>query len=134
MADRPAISRPTDGRQRQSRGGEDRWLAAGARRPADGRNAALPPLSVLVVLPLIAVIGGLVFYSTAAASDEPTTAYGGAQKVLITPGHSEDRQGVVKGRPACQPSECCSRLIRCRWRAVDQTKSEAEKAKTTYDT
>ena len=67
----------------------------GRRAPREGRGRAAPPVLaglrryrrflLLVVLPLVAVIGGIVFYLNGGRYVGTDDTYVGAQKVLITP-------------------------------------------------
>ena len=90
---------------------------------------------LLVVLPILAVIGGLVFYLNGGRYVTTDDAYVGAQKVLITPDISgkidkvvvKEGQHVNQGDVLFEIDPVPFQL------AVDQTKAQLEQAKTTYD-
>ena len=104
-----------------------RTLAAGLRRY---RRTLL-----LVVLPIVAVITGVVFYLNGGRYVTTDDAYVGAQKVLITPDISGKIEKVVvregqlvnKGDELFEIDPIPFRL------AVDQAKATLEQAKTTYN-
>jgi membrane fusion protein (multidrug efflux system) len=117
--------------------------------PADGaKTVAAPPKRrlmaglrryrrtlLLVVLPIVAVIAGLVFYLSGGRYVTTDDAYVGAQKVLITPDISGKIEKVVvregqlvnKGDELFEIDPIPFRL------AVDQAKATLEQAKTTYN-
>jgi len=90
---------------------------------------------LLVVLPLVAVIAGLVFYLNGGRYVTTDDAYVGAQKVLITPDISgkiekvvvKEGQRVNKGDVLFEIDPVPFRL------AVQQAKATLEQARTTYD-
>jgi membrane fusion protein, multidrug efflux system len=90
---------------------------------------------LLVVLPIVAVIGGLVFYLNGGRYVTTDDAYVGAQKVLITPDISGKVEKVVvrEGQTVKQGDELFEidpvpfRL------AVDQAKAALAQAQTSYD-
>src|SRR5207248_2282620 len=90
---------------------------------------------LLVVLPIAAVIAGLVFYLNGGRYVTTDDAYVGAQKVLITPDISgkidkvvvKEGQHVNEGGVLFMIDPEPFRL------AVDQAKAQLEQAKTTYD-
>ncbi len=90
---------------------------------------------LLVVLPIVAVIAGLVFYLSGGRYVTTDDAYVGAQKVLITPDISGKIEKVVvregqlvnKGDELFEIDPIPFRL------AVDQAKATLEQAKTTYN-
>src|SRR6202051_1327979 len=90
---------------------------------------------LLVVLPAIALVGGIAFYLTGGRYVTTDDAYVGAQKVLITPDISgkidkivvKEGQHVNKGDVLFEIDPVPFQL------AVDQTKAQLEQAKTTYD-
>ena len=105
---------------------EPRRLLAGLRRY---RRVLL-----LVVLPIAAVIGGIVFYLNGGRYVGTDDTYVGAQKVLITPDISgridkvvvKEGQLVHKGDVLFEIDPVPFRL------AVDRAKAAVEQAKTTY--
>ena len=90
---------------------------------------------LLVVLPIVAVIAGLVFYLSGGRYVTTDDAYVGAQKVLITPDISGKIEKVVvregqlvnKGDELFEIDPVPFRL------AVDQARATLEQAKTTYN-
>ena len=90
---------------------------------------------LLVVLPILAVIGGLVFYLNGGRYVTTDDAYVGAQKVLITPDISgkidkvvvREGQHVNEGDVLFEIDPVPFQL------AVDQARAQLEQAKTTYD-
>jgi membrane fusion protein (multidrug efflux system) len=106
---------------------EPRRLAAGMRR--------YRRFLLLVVLPILAVIGGAVFYLNGGRYVGTDDAYVGAQKVLITPDISgkvdkvvvKEGQHVNEGDVLFEIDPVPFRL------AVDQAKGQLEQARTTYD-
>ena len=90
---------------------------------------------LLVVLPLVAVIAGLVFYLNGGRYVTTDDAYVGAQKVLITPDISgkiekvvvQEGQRVSKGDVLFEIDPVPFRL------AVEQAKATLEQARITYD-
>jgi membrane fusion protein, multidrug efflux system len=90
---------------------------------------------LLVVLPVLAVIGGLVFYLNGGRYVTTDDAYVGAQKVLITPDISgkidkvvvKEGQHVNEGDVLFEIDPVLFQL------AVDQSRAQLEQARTTYD-
>src|SRR5215475_8079343 len=90
---------------------------------------------LLVVLPALAVIGGVWFYLSGGRYVGTDDAYVGAQKVLITPDISgkidkvvvKEGQHVNEGDVLFEIDPVPFRL------AVDQAKAQLEQARTTYD-
>ncbi len=93
--------------------------------PREARGRAAPPavrrmrryrrFLLLVVLPLVAVIGGIVFYLNGGRYVGTDDTYVGAQKVLITPDISgQIDKVVVKEGQLVHKATCCSRSIRSR--------------------
>ena len=103
-----------------------RWLLAGLRR--------YRRFLLLVVLPIVAVIGGVVFYLSGGRYVGTDDTYVGAQKVLITPDISgridkvvvKEGQLVRKGDVLFEIDPIPFRL------AVDRSKAAVEQAKTSY--
>jgi membrane fusion protein (multidrug efflux system) len=116
-----------DGRPTKTAEKPRRSLMAGLRRY---RRALL-----LVVLPLAAAVGGVVFYLNGGRYVSTDDAYVGAQKVLITPDISgkidkvvvKEGQHVNKGDVLFEFDPVPFRL------AVAQAKATLEQAHTTYD-
>jgi membrane fusion protein (multidrug efflux system) len=110
-------------------------LAAEPRRRLMAGMRRHRRLLLLVVLPILAVIGGLVFYLNGGRYVTTDDAYVGAQKVLITPDISgkidkvvvKEGQHVNQGDVLFEIDPVPFQL------AVDQTKAQLEQAKTTYD-
>jgi membrane fusion protein (multidrug efflux system) len=90
---------------------------------------------LLVVLPILAVIGGLVFYLTGGRYVTTDDAYVGAQKVLITPDISgKIDKVVVKEGQHVNDGDVLFEIDPVPFQlAVDQAKAQLEQAKTTYD-
>jgi membrane fusion protein (multidrug efflux system) len=90
---------------------------------------------LLVVLPALAVIGGVMFYLSGGRYVGTDDAYVGAQKVLITPDISgkidkvvvKEGQHVNEGDVLFEIDPVPFRL------ATDQAKAQLEQARTTYD-
>src|SRR5689334_11365146 len=90
---------------------------------------------LLVVLPLAAATGGLVFYLNGGRYVSTDDAYVGAQKVLITPDISGkiDKVVVKEGQHVNEGDvlfEIDAEPFRL---AVDQARAQLDQAKTTYD-
>src|SRR5215475_6710362 len=131
MAD-PVLKFPPDqwGRQETSGGkasNRPRRLLAGLKRH---RRFVL-----LVVLPIAAAIGGLVFYLEGGRYVGTDDAYVGAQKVLITPEISgKISKVVVKEGQQVNEGDVLFTIDREPFQlAVDQAKATLEQARTTYD-
>ena len=90
---------------------------------------------LMVVLPIVAVIGGVVFYLNGGRYIGTDDAYVGAQKVLVTPDISgkiikvvvKEGQRVQKGDELFEVDPEPFQL------AVDQSKAALEQARTSYD-
>jgi membrane fusion protein, multidrug efflux system len=108
--------------------------AAPRRRLMDGLRRYRRIL-LLVVLPIVAVIGGIAFYLGGGRYVGTDDAYVGAQKVLITPDISakiekiivKEGQLVKKGDELFEFDPVPFRL------AVDQAKSKLDQAQTTFN-
>jgi membrane fusion protein (multidrug efflux system) len=90
---------------------------------------------LLVVLPLVALIGGLVFYLWGGRYVTTDDAYVGAQKVLITPDISGKIEKVVvrEGQPVKQ-GDVLFEIDPIPFRlAEQQAKATLDQARTTYD-
>jgi membrane fusion protein, multidrug efflux system len=92
-------------------------------------------LLLLVVLPLIATIGGLVFYLNGGRYVTTDDAYVGAQKVLVTPDISGtiDKVVVREGQHVTAGDVLFSIDREPFQLARDQAKAQLEQARTTYD-
>jgi membrane fusion protein, multidrug efflux system len=90
---------------------------------------------LLVVLPIVAVIGGLAFYLSGGRYVGTDDAYVGAQKVLITPDISgKIDKVVVKEGQHVNAGDVLFEIDPVPFRlAVDQAKATLEQAHTTYD-
>jgi len=91
---------------------------------------------LLVVLPMVAVIGGLVFYLEGGRYVSTDDAYVGAQKVLITPEVSGkiDKVVVTEGQHV-RPGDVLFEIDPQPFRfAVEQAKAKLQQAKTSYET
>src|SRR4029077_6838132 len=114
--------------------------------PAPGRGSAKPRrlmgamrryrrTLLLVVLPLAALLGGIVFYLNGGRYVATDDAYVGAQKVLITPDISgkiekvvvREGQRVTQGDVLFEIDPVPFRL------AADQARATLDQARTTYD-
>ena len=110
-------------------------LAAEPRRRLMAGMRRYRRFLLLVVLHVLAVIGGLVFYLNGGRYVTTDDAYVGAQKVLITPDISgkidkvvvKEGQHVNEGDVLFEIDPVPFQL------AVDQSKAQLEQAKTTYD-
>jgi membrane fusion protein (multidrug efflux system) len=128
MAD-PVLKFPPDQKS------QPRPADASKRRSLLGGLRRYRRLLLLVVLPLVAVIGGLMFYLSGGRYVGTDDAYVGAQKVLITPDISgkidkvvvKEGQHVNDGAVLFEIDPVPFRL------AVDQAKAALEQAHTTYD-
>jgi membrane fusion protein (multidrug efflux system) len=90
---------------------------------------------LLVMLPIVAVIGGLAFYLSGGRYVGTDDAYVGAQKVLITPDISgKIDKVVVKEGQHVNAGDVLFEIDPVPFRlAVDQAKATLEQAHTTYD-
>lgn len=91
---------------------------------------------LLVVLPMVAVIGGLVFYLEGGRYVTTDDAYVGAQKVLITPEVSGkiDKVVVTEGQHV-RPGDVLFEIDPQPFRfAVEQARAKLQQAKTSYET
>src|SRR3984957_18254128 len=105
------------------------------RRRFTGTLRRYRRMLLLVVLPLVAVIGGLVLYLNGGRYVTTDDAYVGAQKVLITPDISgkiekdvvREGQRVIEGDVLFEMDPVPSRF------AMPQAKAPLDQARTTYD-
>jgi len=106
---------------------QPRGLAAGMRR--------YRRFFLLVVLPVLAVIGGVTFYLSGGRYVGIDDAYVGAQKVLITPDISgKIDKVVVKEGQQVNEGDVLFEIDPVPFRlAVDQARAQLEQARTTYD-
>jgi membrane fusion protein, multidrug efflux system len=110
-------------------------LAAEPRRRLMAGMRLYRRFLLLVVLPVLAAIGGLFFYLNGGRYVTTDDAYVGAQKVLITPDISgkidkvvvKEGQHVNEGDVLFEIDPVPFQL------AVDQSKAQLEQARTTYD-
>ena len=110
-------------------------LAAEPRRRLMAGMRRYRRFLLLVVLPVLAVIGGLVFYLNGGRYVTTDDAYVGAQKVLITPDISGkiDKVVVKEGQNVKQGDVLFEIDPEPFQLAVDQARAQLEQAKTTYD-
>jgi membrane fusion protein, multidrug efflux system len=133
MAD-PVLKFPPEQKGAPS-GRPTKKLAAEPRRRLMAGLRRYRRFLLLVVLPLVAAVGGLVFYLNGGRYVGTDDAYVGAQKVLITPDISgkidkvvvKEGQHVNKGDVLFEFDPVPFRL------AVAQAKATLEQAHTTYD-
>ncbi|WP_027580787.1 HlyD family secretion protein [Bradyrhizobium sp. Ai1a-2] len=106
---------------------QPRGLVAGLRR--------YRRFLLLVVLPLVALVGGVVFYLNGGRYVSTDDAYVGAQKVLITPDISgKIEKVVVKEGQQVKEGDVLFEIDPVPFRlAVDQAKGALDQARTTYD-
>jgi membrane fusion protein (multidrug efflux system) len=110
-------------------------LAAEPRRRLMAGMRLYRRFLLLVVLPVLAVIGGLFFYLNGGRYVTTDDAYVGAQKVLITPDISGkiDKVVVKEGRHVNE-GDVLFEIDPVPFQlAVDQSKAQLEQARTTYD-
>jgi membrane fusion protein (multidrug efflux system) len=90
---------------------------------------------LLVVLPLVALIGGLVFYLSGGRYVTTDDAYVGAQKVLITPDISgKIEKVVVREGQRVNEGDVLFEIDAVPFRlAVQQAQANLDQARTTYD-
>src|SRR6266436_7421739 len=138
---------PTGNRRGRSSGMADPVLKFPPEPKAPPRPAAAEPrrlmaglrryrrFLLLVVLPIMAVIGGFMFYLSGGRYVGTDDAYVGAQKVLITPDISgKIDKVVVKEGQQVHEGDVLFEIDPMPFRlAVDQAKATLEQAKTTYD-
>jgi membrane fusion protein (multidrug efflux system) len=129
----PALKFPTDKGAPDNGAGE----SGTARRPAGpGLLRRYRRTLLLVVLPIVAVVGGVAFYLTGGRYVTTDDAYVGAQKVLITPDISGkiDKVVVREGQHVNQ-GDVLFEIDPVPFQfAVRQAKATLEQAKTSYDT
>src|SRR5580692_10501793 len=132
MAD-PVLKFPPE--QKGNPASPPKKLAAEPRRRLMAGMRRYRRVLLLVVLPLIAVLAGIIFYLNGGRYVTTDDAYVGAQKVLITPDISgkidkvvvKEGQHVDKGDVLFEIDPVPFQL------AVDQSKAQLEQARTTYD-
>src|SRR3974390_1811583 len=90
---------------------------------------------LLVVLPLAAVVGGVVFYLNGGRYVSTDAAYVGAQKVLITPDISgKIEKVVVREGQRVKQGDALFEIDPVPFRlAVDQARATLDQSRTTYD-
>ncbi len=133
MAD-PVLKFPPEQKGAPS-GRPTRKLAAEPRRRLMAGMRRYRRFLLLVVLPLAAAIGGLVFYLNGGRYVGTDDAYVGAQKVLITPDISGKIIKVVvkEGQNVKQGDELFEIDPEPFQLALNQAKAQLEQAKTTYE-
>jgi len=110
-------------------------LAAEPRRRLMAGMRRYRRLLLLVVLPILAVIGGLVFYLNGGRYVTTDDAYVGAQKVLITPDISGkiDKVVVREGQHVNDGDVLFEIDPEPFQLALNQAKAQLEQARTTYE-
>jgi membrane fusion protein (multidrug efflux system) len=110
-------------------------LAAEPRRRLMSAIRRYRRFLLLVVLPVLAVIGGLVFYLNGGRYVTTDDAYVGAQKVLVTPDISGkiDKIVVREGQHVDAGDVLFEIDPEPFQLAVDQSRAQLDQAKTTYD-
>jgi membrane fusion protein (multidrug efflux system) len=109
-------------------------LAAEPRRRLMAAMRRYRRVLLLVVLPIVALIGGLAFYLSGGRYVGTDDTYVGAQKILITPDISgRIDKVVVKEGQLVQKGDVLFEIDPVPFRlAVDRAKAAVEQAKTTY--
>jgi membrane fusion protein, multidrug efflux system len=112
-----------------------REAAVAPRRSVMGGLRRYRRFLLLVVLPILAVIGGVSFYLSGGRYVGTDDAYVGAQKVLITPDISgKIDKVVVKEGQRVNAGDVLFEIDPVPFRlTVDQAKATLEQAQTTYD-
>ena len=112
-----------------------RKLAAEPRRRLMAGMRRYRRLLLMVVLPIVAAIGGITFYLHGGRYVGTDDAYVGAQKVLITPDISgKIDKVVVKEGQNVQQGDVLFEIDPVPFRlAVDEAKAQLAQARTTYD-
>jgi membrane fusion protein, multidrug efflux system len=112
-----------------------REAAVAPRRSVMGGLRRYRRFLLLVVLPIVAAIGGMAFYLSGGRYVGTDDAYVGAQKVLITPDISgKIDKVVVKEGQRVNEGDVLFEIDPVPFRlAVDQAKAQLEQARTTYD-
>jgi membrane fusion protein (multidrug efflux system) len=110
-------------------------LAAEPRRRLMAGMRRYRRVLLLVVLPLVAVVAGLVFYLNGGRYVTTDDAYVGAQKVLITPDISgKIEKVVVKEGQQVNEGDVLFEIDPVPFRlAVDQARASLAQTRTTYD-
>jgi membrane fusion protein (multidrug efflux system) len=130
----PVLKFPPEQKGAPGAGAPREKVAAAPRRRLLAGLRRYRRFLLLVVLPLVAVIGGIVFYLNGGRYVGTDDTYVGAQKVLITPDISgridkvvvKEGQLVHKGDVLFEIDPVPFRL------AVDRAKAAVEQAKTSY--
>ncbi|WP_213772002.1 HlyD family secretion protein [Bradyrhizobium sp. dw_78] len=109
--------------------------AAAPRRSLVGGLRRYRRVLLLVVLPIVAIIGGFAFYLSGGRYVGTDDAYVGAQKVLITPDISgKIEKVVVKEGQLVQQGDVLFEIDPVPFRlAADQARAALEQAKTTFN-
>ncbi|MGJ4941270.1 HlyD family secretion protein [Bradyrhizobium sp. HKCCYLS1011] len=108
---------------------------AAAARPKGGMFKRYRRVLLLVVLPVLAAVGGLEFYLHGGRYVTTDDAYVGAQKVLITPDISGKIVKIIvkEGQQVSQGDELFEIDPEPFQLALDQAKSTLEQARTSYN-
>jgi membrane fusion protein, multidrug efflux system len=130
----PVLKFPPEQKGAPSHPPGDKISATPRRRFAGGLRRYRRML-LLVVLPLVAMIGGLVLYLNGGRYVTTDDAYVGAQKVLITPDISgKIEKVVVREGQRVNEGEVLFEIDPVPFRlAVDQAKATLAQAKTSYE-